>query len=345
MSQPIIDFASDTGRQLLNRIAHKHRFPAYVLAASPDSLTPDSSSPDWTKFAQYYPQPRLSYCNPAATWLSCAYFAEQQEQLDPVTRQKIASRLQRAAQLWDIEADVQQIHDREQQLIKQAAETEERYPLRNAAEIEAAAQFLLREFDKQASERRIGCEDRVDLAGRLVDAGCQHERVRRAACRSGCYDAAKVASKLQAAAERSKVADERLPQLIRLVSQLEPQAMQQQQKTAAIIADQLGCFEEPAELAISVNTIEPVVFLANGCVVKQADLQHVSPGLMTAMARDQGASWLDHSLEARVKIASTTLASMADQLCRELVEAAGVPLEYYGRADSKIDVLDFKRKA
>lgn len=339
----LIDLRSDTGRQLLNKIAGKYRCPAYVLAASVDDMsTPEPGNE--TKFAAYNPTASLPYWSPAATWVSYAYLREQQGSIPQQEYTKIAGRLRTAADHWGITADLDAIDGTEARLVKEASESAERYPVRNAKEAAAAREFLLAQLSLPRSERTISCDDRIKLAGVLVDHGCTDEPLVRASCRVGCYDSRKVAKLLRTALDNRDTSQPATPtdlaaRLSSAVAAMPPAVLQRKQAQLAVFADEAGLFEQPAELALSVNTVDPVVVMSNGSVVKTAHLVDMPDeiyGLFRANAEEfsftkKTADW--------TKLASQVPTSVADEFITHL-ESLGHRCEVSGIASFSGSVLD-----
>jgi len=345
ITSALLDLRSDTGRQLLNKIAGKYRCPAYVLAASVEDLsTPEPGNE--TKFAAYNPTGSLPHWSPAATWVSYAYLQEQQHSLPKDEYAKIAGRLRSAGETWGITADLDAIDGTELRLVKEAADTSEPYPVRNAQEAAAAREFLLGQLELPRGERSIACEDRIKLAGQLVDFGYIDEPLVRVSCRTGCYDAVKVAKLLtDAIADRKQagVADDNGMSLMEKVAfalpDLSPDELQKQQPVLAVAADRMGLFDGPAELELSVNSVDPVVILSNGCVVKAAHLQDMPDELYDLFHKTTGEVSLSRRTANWAKLASKVPYDVASEFVAHM-EHLGHRCEVSGVASYTGSVID-----
>ena len=273
----LVDFTNDEGRQLLNKIAIKHPVPDYVLACDPDELNVKLAG---AQVAVVSPQPALPCHNKAACWLSHAYYLEQRDSLDSSTQAKIERHLAKQAKFWGIATEVEEMVVREGELMKQAAYTEELYPVRNLEEAQQASQWLM---DNYASGEytKIAIEDRVDLAGKLLDAEGEfgyylntevRDTLRKAAGREGCLDGSRLASQFSA------VADPYASKFAAAVALLRGEQLQRLHGPLAKSAEQLGVFAGPAELGVSGDAViaNPVefpsgtIFSANDIAVSKA---------------------------------------------------------------------------
>jgi len=264
----VFDFASDTGYQLFNKIAVKHALPNYVLVQNTAKLADDDSL---HSCAMLSPTPRFPTHSKAACWLSHAYYLQERDKIAAEDRERIEKFLLKKAAFWDIMDDVEMMIAREAAVIKQASEQSEAFPLRTDEEQLAAATWLLDGYRKKQAHA-VPINDRISLAGRLLDAGIESqlpandaELLWKAACRRGCYDGRLVAEKLAA----SVVLQPYLPaaKLAAVFDKLVGMAMQSQHKTAAIACDKHHVFgDAPAELELAVNTGEPVFVFPSGSV-------------------------------------------------------------------------------
>lgn len=277
---PVVDFRTDAGHQMLNQIAAKHELPAYVLTVpvpstgdSDDGTSKLASEDSNSSYscALLQPQPRFPTDTKAACWLSHAYYIQQMDKLSREEQQSVERFLRGKAAFWGIESDVHNIVVREAEVIKQANTCNDAYPVRSQDEATAASKWLLAVYrEKRASQIHI--EDRIDLASRIVDylpaslSADDESLLWKAACRRGCYNGNKVAGVISTAMQ-SRVGD-KVHKLAKTISQLTGRALQAQHKAAAIACDQFNVFgDQPAELALAVDTAQPVVILPSGSVV------------------------------------------------------------------------------
>jgi len=274
MANLLVDFVNDHGHQMLNQIAVKHTLPLYVLVENTKKLASDDSQ---TSCAILAPQPRFPTNGKAACWLSHAYYLQQRDKLAADRREQVERYLHKRAVFWDIVGDVRKLVETEVEVIKQASATNERYPLRNPQEVVEATNWLVSAYQRNKLGS-ISLLKRVELAGRLLDAGAERigdkvasDILWRASCRRGCYDGRKVAAAIsQAIKHQTGIPAARLADACgRLIGQ----AMQSQHKVAAVLCDKLAVFSGIApELALASDTSEPVYIFPSGSTVKLADM-------------------------------------------------------------------------
>lgn len=293
-----------------------HEMPEYVKTADVEDLQGENTA--GSHYAALQPTPRLPCHTKASTWLSYAYLLSQKDRIRDTDFHKFSSRIEKYARYWGIEDDILKIRADLSEFEKQAAEASERYPLRNSAEISQAASWLAEQLTRDAPS--IVFQDRVKLAARLLDAGvCEYPEFYAVSCRRGCYDGNKVANLLE-----EKV--DTYPQLkaaIEACRGFSPEEMQEQHRTLAEICDALGVFDNPSEVKLAVNTLEPVVHLRNGMTLKQSELAKVH-----SVALDKVAEMHVCKPEMGAKLAS--LATTPDEVFNELVDdivRAGVDIE------------------
>lgn len=274
---------------MLNQIAVKHTFPSYVLVENTKKLASDDSQ---TSCAVLVPQPRFPTDGKAACWLSHAYYLQQRDKLSAAERERAERFLHKRAAFWDIVDDVRKLVEAEVEVIKQASVSEERYPLRNPQEVVEATRWLVSAYQRNKLGS-ISLLKRVDLAGRLLDAGAEligdktaTDILWRASCRRGCYDGRLVAGKIaEAIRHQTGIPATRLGEAC---ERLLGAAMQSQHKMAALLCDKLSVFpDQAAELAIATETTEPVYFFPSGSVVKQADVDAFDSREMKIHLRDK----------------------------------------------------------
>jgi hypothetical protein len=284
MANFVVDFETDRGYQVLNQIAAKHSLPAYVLIESTAKLASEDSR---HSCAILSPEPRFPTNTKAACWLSHAYYLQQIDKLSSEDKQKAEKFLRRKAAFWDITEDVERLVAREAEVIKTASHCDERFPLRNPEEVKAAANWLLTAYrTKQAKQLPVA--DRIELAGRLLDHGAalhcsaaDVETLYKAACLRGCYSGKRVAEKLASCV----LLQPHMPasKLASVFSSMYGNAMQSQHKTAAMLCDKYRVFgDEPAELALAVDTAEDVYVFPSGSVVTKKAIdafQHPEIGI------------------------------------------------------------------
>lgn len=183
-----VDLADDRSLRNLHRFSQLYSFPAFVKTADVDSLLDDGSGePD--EYAD--PINRRYRChNPSATWLQAVYFENAREGMSKSAAAAIKEQLDRLASFWGVLGQVEDMRQEHQELRRKVAEAQEvpdehyalviddetvptrKYPLRNPAEIQKAAEYLVhyrgmfpyRVREKMASRiLKRAAEEQVDL--------------------------------------------------------------------------------------------------------------------------------------------------------------------------------------
>ena len=144
--------------------------PSYVKEASQaETLNPEGLSD--ASYADIINR-RFPIHTKAACYISSLYFLENRENIPNPTREVISNRLAKAAMQHGISDDITDLALRNEEIKKQAAyidpqdcmlPEESRYPLRNSAEIEKAAEYLLK------YRAWFPLETRMDMANRVLD--------------------------------------------------------------------------------------------------------------------------------------------------------------------------------
>lgn len=183
---PILDAAADANHQQLYRYAQlglvpdwvrqaKDAFPEKSAAASPRNAFADVRSRQF----------RLD--SPAATYLSALYFTDQQSQYPVKTAGWIRERIESAVKYWGIDNAYQDLRVKLAALHVRDAETlsddcfalvrtlgngqvEREYPLRNAKEVRAAAEWLKTHRDHDG----LPFGDRYTIAVKIHEKAAQY---------------------------------------------------------------------------------------------------------------------------------------------------------------------------
>jgi hypothetical protein len=323
-NDPIVDFASDSGRQLLHTIVTKYEFPPYVLAAETDGL---KTAGNHDVCAVLNPLPKLPTHDKASTWLSYAYFREQRNQLGQFDSNKIAKYLDERVKFWGIEADIAEL-DRVDSEIKTAmAQTPERYPVRNNREAKAANDWLTTEVSRP--EPSIKVVDRISVARKIAAFIEPSAMVNDLCCHRGCYNPAAVAKKI------ATIADQH-PQLklaADMVKQLTPSELQGMHDKLAQFIGTLSNVTVP-ETWLQVGTKEPVAFFSNGAVVKTSVLRDLNSSVVAA-ARITAKTPALNTTDGKIACLIETGPRLADMVCSDLVEA-GLPIEVHPPVDRSV---------
>lgn len=150
--------------------------PSYVKEASQaETLNPEGLTD--ASYADIINR-RFPIHTKAACYISSLYFLENRESIAPATREAISTRLAKAAMQHGISDDIADLAQRSEELKKQASyidpqdcmlPEENRYPLRNPAEIKKAADYLLK------YRAWFPLETRIDMANRVLDKAASFE--------------------------------------------------------------------------------------------------------------------------------------------------------------------------
>lgn len=172
-----VDQIADRSGVELSRLYRLYDFPDFVKKAAHAILEPKPRA----KSAYADPVRDQFPCDsPAATWLSALYFQEKQAEFHPKDRTRIENRLNEYAAYWGVRGAVDGMQTRWQELHKTAEEQlpdssyawvwtgedgrkERRLRLKSAAEVKAAAEWLLQYRD------RIPFRDRHVIAEKILE--------------------------------------------------------------------------------------------------------------------------------------------------------------------------------
>jgi hypothetical protein len=207
----VIDQSRDLNGQHIYRILQTYGAPDFVKAASPADTCGGDDTPLHC-FADFT-QKRFPCHTKSATWMSAAFFYEHQGDMDPHRASMVEDRIRQSGRFFGIEQDLDQIREK----IAKANTTEmaqlndsdfaivfddadgnrERHcPMRNAMEVQAAADWLLKYRDDLPFTDRTVVADRVleKAASFGADITAQRDTLERMAGNGIC--AAKVAAEL-----------------------------------------------------------------------------------------------------------------------------------------------------
>lgn len=320
-NSPLRDFSSDSGRQLLNKLAVQYTFPEYVLSASEDDFRTEGNA---AKCAQLAPEPRLPTHTKAATWLSYASFISQRNGLAATEREKIANFLRDRADRWGIVDEIDALEAEHVARDKQAREVCEKYPVRSVVEAKAANDWLTERL--RSEHPGINAQDRIELARKIAAMTEASPEVIDAACVFGCCDGKKVAAKLREL--NSKLSNAMIEQMAKVAEDASPVSVQTMHADMAIALDAITDLPR-SEVFLKVSTDEPVIYLTNGAVVRQSDVPEnfKSAALDSSYETQCGDMPTFDGMSADiVSTASKMSRSLADMFCDDLA-AAGVRFE------------------
>lgn len=180
-----------TGGVELRRLANLYSFPDFVKSAGQDNLQPNGRQPI-TVYAD--PVRRQFPCHTkASTWLSFLFYKEKRAEFHPKDRVEIDKRFDGFRNYWKIATAFKAIDDRWNELHKTAEEQlpdsafayvwagdngtkDRRLPLRTAAEVKAAAEYLHQYRDNFAFPDRQRMATKI-LAKAASFGAMIHDRV------------------------------------------------------------------------------------------------------------------------------------------------------------------------
>lgn len=223
---PVIDPVADASGAELYRLSRLYEFPDFVKRADA-AATRAAAGLAASAYADQE-QRRFPCHTPAATWLSCLFFEDKRASFQPAVRDRVGGRLAAFAGYWRIGDAVDAVRakaaayraaatagdpDDAYAYVWVDAETgakERRLPIKSAAEVAAAADWLHTYRD------RLAFADRHRIATKILDKAAQFgaalggrgEFLERQAGR-GIGDQAQIVAMLQGRALRAKAAEQR----------------------------------------------------------------------------------------------------------------------------------------
>ena len=174
-----VDQVSDANAAEFVRLSRLYDFPEYVKQEKMARLF----EPGAAAVTTYADPVRRQYpCHTkAATWVSALYFAEKAAEFHAKDRDRIAARIDHYADFWQIRGDVSRVREKRAGYEKEASAAlpdsayayvwvddatgrkDRHLPMRNAAEVKAAADYLHRYQD------RFRFADRHVMAGKILE--------------------------------------------------------------------------------------------------------------------------------------------------------------------------------
>ena len=264
-----IDQSGDVNLVETNRLNAMYGFPEYVKQASVQAVcSPPGDSP--TMFADPVSH-QFPVHSKAATLVSHMFFLANEDQVNPKLRPLIRGRLDKMAVYWGIGGDVEAVRVKHAQMQKDAVPDsryaiviasdngvkDRRYPLRNAMEVKAAAQWFENHLDSLRTEflftdRQIIARNILRKAGEYgADIGDYTETLQKSAG-MGVGSPSKIAAAIR---NRVKAADRVKPGLAVLFEAL-----------ANKVASQPRAFLDPdtaTKLATTIETFDRETHLLN----------------------------------------------------------------------------------
>lgn len=178
MTQPILDQGLDLNGREQYRIAALYQAPAFVKQASTEQLV----GPDDLGSHLYADRRRRRWPlhTKAATWMSMAFFQDKRPLLAEREAKEAEARLLEAAEFWGIRAEAEGLREKAAAARRDdlsglpdedfawTRDGERHLPLRNAPEVKAAAEYLVRWRDE------FTFRDRQDMARRILQKAARH---------------------------------------------------------------------------------------------------------------------------------------------------------------------------
>lgn len=179
----VLDHTQDVSGAEIHRLTSLYPPPEFVKQASHDRLCGDTE----TQAAHLYGDPTTRTWplhSAPATWMSSLFFFSKQAELSPPVAARVASRIQQAAEYFQIGPQVQELqtkiaHDMKHQLHQlddsefalvwqNDGGKERHYPLRNPTEIKTAEAWFVRYRDE------FNWNDRRTIASKIHEKAAQH---------------------------------------------------------------------------------------------------------------------------------------------------------------------------
>lgn len=193
------DLHGDVSHEQISKFSKWYDFPQYVKQASVDQLLDLPEKP--SAFADPIHK-HFNCATKAATYLSCVFFAENASSMNSVDRKYVGENLKKFASKWGITPDCDAVFARQVELrqntdanlpdsafaIVKASEDGQlvrQYPLRNAREVKAAAEWFVENLpglrnEFQYSDRRLFAQKILTKASEFgADVNAQQETLER----------------------------------------------------------------------------------------------------------------------------------------------------------------------
>jgi hypothetical protein len=185
----ILDQSGDESLKELVKVARLYQFEDFAKQANlSEVMGPDEHRPSFYADVR---QPFQFPCHTkAATYVSYAFFLDKKAEMHEKVRRQVESRLNKFAQHWGITNSVKDLIKRDEELNKTAeypdssyaivwvsedGNKDRRYPLRNTAEVKAAADWYSRYLPEL--RQQFGFSDRATIANKILlkaaEFGCK----------------------------------------------------------------------------------------------------------------------------------------------------------------------------
>jgi hypothetical protein len=301
----ILDATGDTNFVDLHLYSRMYPFPEYVKQAAPIETLSPRELPS-TAYAD--PRKRQFPCQTkAATWVSALFFLEKKAQIHPKNAAFIRAGLTQFARHHGIEADIKALTERYSELHKQSAADlpdsafaivwvdgsggkDRRYPLCNAMEVKAAAEW----FSEHRDHFIFG--DRQRIAEKILEKAAQFgvgfspeldDLLEKQAGR-GVYDPGEAAALLRDRARLKNAHPEACDRLVKLAEAIEGNAMlAEDPNTTAHLAATIDQFDRTFGVKYSRLIPRPEDVLFKGSIKHAAAYTKVACGLLTGSIYDR----------------------------------------------------------
>lgn len=176
----VLDQTADQSLRDLYKFSKLYEFPGYVKQAAPNTVLEADSDLPSTAFADVRRR-QFNCATKAATWVSYLYFLEKKAELHPKIASWIEERLNSFAKSWGISHDIDKLREKHAELNRPEhypdssylyvwasdGKKDRRYPLRNPAELQKAAEWFQKYRD------HFPFHDRRTMALKLLDKAAE----------------------------------------------------------------------------------------------------------------------------------------------------------------------------
>ena len=285
----VVDWATDSGKQLFHAIKVKYAMPTYVsveLSKLDDDASCKTASENLgaiqasaNDYAMVTPSPRFPCQTKAATWLSTAYYMEQRDHLSPDVQSRIEAHLAKSAAFWQIQNDVEKIAAVEADLLIKAASYDTNIPLRSAEEITAASTWFCRNVENVIKAN--GVDWTIKTAAQVLDKASAlkadldpeiSEKLTKVSCRGGCFDGRKVAKAIKAVKAASTDDAYTLLAIADTVRDMYGEELQENHEKLARALDAVALNSTDFMSLLAVDKPAELLKLSNESLVKAAGL-------------------------------------------------------------------------
>ena len=289
----VVDWATDSGKQLFHAIKVKYAMPTYVsvelskldddTSCKTASETLGATQASANDYAMVTPSPRFPCQTKAATWLSTAYYMEQRDHLSPDVQSRIETHLAKSAAFWQIQGDVEKLAAVEADLLIKAASYDTNIPLRSTEEITAASTWFCRNVENVIKAN--GIDWTIKTAAQVLDKAAAlnaeldsdiEEKLIKVACRGGCFDGRKVAKAIRSVKAASVDDASTLLAIADTVRDMYGEELQENHEKLASALDAVALTSADFMSLLAVDKPTELLKLSNDALVKEAGLAELT---------------------------------------------------------------------